>query len=303
MSNSNSNSNDGGYQGKFEDKFPWHTFVPRSHESSGLIVGYFDLSEFYGATCHAIAVTLTFPTKTLELYLIPPEEDVNVQEMNDLLMGDSIMMLDYNDDAWANLVGRIGTFDELRTRINSNSSGSSGGGSALIHSVAGNFSEGFFSLFNDTVYPRYNEGRDIVIGYVDVSQHYGETCSAIGFKMIFSAKKIELFFIPSVPGKSVKEMTKEELVADGNCFLVFHYKFDNWNSLMEELDTVKEFRAGIPSASAGSTGGGSAAATNNNEPYEPLMTLPKESERRRRRGKSKRRNTKKQRKTRRRLRK
>jgi hypothetical protein len=102
----------------------------------------------------------------------------------------------------------------------------------------GTFVDDLFPTWAEKFVPREHRDRGRqIIGYLDNSEFYGNSCSAIGVEIKYEDREVGLFFIPN-KGKPIREMSGNELIS-GDGFLSLTYGADDWAEFVENMGTFE----------------------------------------------------------------
>jgi hypothetical protein len=104
--------------------------------------------------------------------------------------------------------------------------------------------------FIDELFPHWSvvpvehdDGRQVIIGYIDNTEHYAGSCPAFAVEINFRSREVVLGFIDNSE-KPVSEMTGEELVG-GDSFLHLQYDEDDWAEFVRNVGTYDALKMKI----------------------------------------------------------
>lgn len=120
----------------------------------------------------------------------------------------------------------------------------------------GTFDDILFDTWNDNFVPRgFNDqgGQQTIIGYIDNTEHYGNSCGAIALEIDFIERTVELFFIPQGDG-AIAAMNSDALI-DGDSFLSLNYNAAGWGRFIENMGTFAVLRQRVLDGAGGQNGG------------------------------------------------
>ena len=98
----------------------------------------------------------------------------------------------------------------------------------------GRFTDELFSTWG-VVPVEYVDRRQVIIGYVDNTEHYAGSCPAFAVEINFRSREVTLGFIDNRE-KPVSEMTGNELVG-GDSFLYLKYDEADWAEFVRNVGT------------------------------------------------------------------
>jgi hypothetical protein len=106
----------------------------------------------------------------------------------------------------------------------------------------GRFTDELFPTW--TVVPvKHNDERQVIIGYIDNTEHYAGSCQALAVEINFRSREVVLGFIDNSE-KPVSEMTGEELVG-GDAFLHLKYDEADWANFVRRVGTYNALKMKI----------------------------------------------------------